>query len=562
MLVTRYYQATVLGPANRFRCKAATGYTLYASGLGAYLMRPQLRVIKAFCFTTFLVCAAFSITTLQIVLGIPRSMNVQAPTVERRIHIDPPGPNDSRYAYVPFDVGPHAVRISVSYQYDRANGANTIDIGLFDARSTGSDTDPRGFRGWSGGRRSDFFISRNEATPGYVAGPMHAGTWRVILGLYRVAPTGVDITLKIDVETNNGPQSSTPAERRINSSDTGASTMPIAESSALRPSLHEQKRHGQRWWRGDLHMHTVHSDGDWTIAELISSARNTGLDFISITDHNTPSHHAELDRLSKGLKQPLVMRGEEITTYGGHTNAWGLPSGTWIDFRAHPGDAARMSKIVAAAHRAGAIISINHPFALCGGCSWTYPAAVRDFDAIEIWNGPWDATDEMALKMWEQILQSGRRMTAIASSDSHRPLNPIGQPTTHVSAKILLQALLLEAIRQGHVYLSDKAAGPVINFEAELATGERTRWTIGDEVHLRAPETIRLIIATAAVAPDAAVSLISNGQVVKSFSPRADNKPELIEIKCEQNSYFRLEIRDKTKAVLALTNPIYVRFGR
>src|SRR6266540_4079681 len=108
MLVTRYYQATVQGPANRFRCKAATGYTLYASGLGAYLMRPQLRVIKAFCFTTFLVCAAFSITTLQVALGIPRSINEPPPTVERRIHIDPPGPNDSRYAYVPFDVGPHA----------------------------------------------------------------------------------------------------------------------------------------------------------------------------------------------------------------------------------------------------------------------------------------------------------------------------------------------------------------------------------------------------------------------------------------------------------------------
>jgi hypothetical protein len=520
-------------------------------------------MLKAIRFTTFLICCVLIITASLVVTAAPRARSIPSPTVERRIHITPPGANESRYIYVPFDVGPHAVRISISYQYDRANGANTIDIGLFDARSTGSDTDPRGFRGWSGGRRSEFFISSNEATPGYLPGAMQAGIWRIILGLYRVAPTGVDVTFKIDVETDNGPRSSRHTERKTSPSVTSGSTMPITESSGPRPWSLEQSGRGQRWWRGDLHMHTVHSDGDWTIPGLISSARDTGLDFIVITDHNTSSHHAEIDRLNKGLKQPLVMRGEEITTYGGHTNAWGLPSGTWIDFRAHPGDAARMSKIAAETHRSGAIISINHPFALCGGCSWTYQAAVPDFDAIEIWNGPWDATDEMALKMWDQILQSGRRITAIGSSDSHRSLNPIGQPTTHVSAKVLSQALLLEAIRQSHVYLTDKAVGPVVTFGAKLATDKLpARWAIGDEIHLNAPETIRFLIATEIVPPDATVSLISNGRVVRSFPARADNQPEVIEIKCQQNSYFRLEIRDKRKTVLAVTNPIYFKFRR
>jgi len=509
-----------------------------------------------------LICCVLAITASQMVSGASRASRKLVPTVERRIHIAPRGANESRYVYVPFDVPAHVARISISYQYDRAKGANTIDIGLFDERSTGSDTDPRGFRGWSGGRRSAFFVSGNDATPGYVPGPIRAGTWRIILGLYQIAPTGVDVTLKINIETENGPRSSTNAELKTNPSVTSAST-PIAENSD--PSLPEQKvaGNGERWWRGDLHMHTVHSDGDWTVPGLISSARATGLDFIAITDHNTPSHHAEIDRLSKGLKRPLVMRGEEITTYGGHTNAWGLPPGTWIDFRAHPGDAARMSKIVADAHRSGAIISINHPFALCGGCSWSYQDAIRDFDAIEVWNGSWDPTDELALKMWDELLQSGRRMTAIASSDSHRSLNPIGQPTTHVAAKSLSPALLLKAIRQGRVYLTEKAAGPVITFEAGLATGKlRARLNIGDEVHLSAPETIRFLISTQAVPPDATVSLISNGRVVRSFSARADNQPEVIEIDCQQDSYFRLEIRDRTKTVLALTNPIYVKLRR
>src|SRR6266536_4120450 len=401
---------------------------------------------------------------------------LQTQTVERRVHLTPVGANDSRYAYVPFDVPPHTVRISISYQYDRANGANTIDIGLFDSRSTGSGTDPRGFRGWSGGRRSEFFISRNEATPGYLRGEMPAGKWRIILGLYQVAPAGVDVSLKIDIERDKSrPHSSPPEARNTTPSSTGASVPPISESSMQQPSSVEQEvaGRGARWWSGDLHMHTVHSDGNWTIAELISSARNTGLDFIVITDHNTASHHEEIDRLSKGLRQPLVLRGEEITTYGGHTNAWGLPSGTWIDFRAHPGDTSRISQIAAQAHRAGALICINHPFVLCGGCAWSYDAAALDFDAIEVWNGPWDFTDEPAVKMWDKILQSGRRITAIASSDSHRPDTPIGKPATHVAAKVLSQAALLKAIRQGHAYLTDGVARFVVSFEAELVTGKR-----------------------------------------------------------------------------------------
>jgi hypothetical protein len=512
-----------------------------------------------------LICCVLAITASQVINGAPRAKSNPAPTTERRIHISPPGPNESRYVYVPFDVPMHAVRITISYQYDRADGTNTIDIGLFDARSTGTDTDPRGFRGWSGGRRSEFFISRDEATPGYMRGEMPAGKWHIILGLYRVAQGGVDVTFKIDIETTNRSRTSTHTGPKTSPSVNGASTGLAAESKAPPPSSLPRQQaagRGERWWHGDLHMHTVHSDGNWTIGELISTARNHGLDFIVITDHNTASHHAEIDRLSKDLKQPLVMRGEEITTYGGHTNAWGLPSGKWIDFRTHPGDSARISNIASQAHGAGALISINHPFVLCGGCAWTYGATARDFDAIEVWNGPWDFTDEPALQMWDKILQTGRRITAIASSDSHRPDTPIGKPCTHVAARVLSQAALLRAIRQGRVYLTENAAGPVITFEAELATGKLgERLTIGDEVHLSSPKTIRFRIGTEAVPADAIVSLISNGKVVRSFSSRTDNQAEVIEINAQEDSYFRLEIRDKAKTVLALTNPIYVRFG-
>lgn len=499
----------------------------------------------------------------QIVFGGLGSTTVQAPTFERVVHVSAPDANDSRYMYIPFDVPSHAVKISVSYQYDRANGANTIDIGLFDARSTGSDTDPRGFRGWSGGRRSDFFVSRDQATPGYLRGAMPAGKWHIILGLYKVAPAGVDVSFKVDIETGDDKSPSlSGTARKPDLTNTGDVEAAGAENRTSLSTSEKQLAGGSRarWWKGDLHMHTVHSDGNWTIAELISSARNNGLDFIVITDHNTASHHEEIDRLSKASPTPLVLRGEEITTYGGHTNAWGLPTGMWIDFRARPGNSSRIADIASRAHRAGALISINHPFALCGGCSWSYDAAARGFDSIEVWNGPWDFTDEPALKMWDTILQSGRRITAIASSDSHRPDTPIGKPTTHVAVENLSRQSLLQAIREGHAYLTDGTARVDLGFEAEVAKrARRSRAAIGDELFLRVPGRVRLLI-TFKTAPQAAtVSLISNGRLLRSFPAKTDGQPQVIEIDCRRDSYFRLEVRDGTQTMLALTNPIYIK---
>src|SRR6516165_1002911 len=39
--------------------------------------------------------------------------------------------------------------------------------------------------------------------------------------------------------------------------------------------------------RADLHLHTTHSDGDYTPAEIVDLARRSGLSAIAITDHDT-----------------------------------------------------------------------------------------------------------------------------------------------------------------------------------------------------------------------------------------------------------------------------------
>lgn len=506
--------------------------------------------------------------------------SAQAPqnrrTTQQVVHVAPFGPGGSRYVYVPFDVPRGASRVHVSYEYARAGGANTLDLGVYDSRSDGPvrEVSARGFRGWSGGRRSEFFISRAEATPGYLAGALPAGKWRVVLGLYKVAPAGVDVKVTTSVEMQEaGPG------RRATARPRKAAPPATPESAGWprRPTMPGDlvARRQPFWFAGDLHMHTVHSDGDWTVNALAGAAYRDHLDFLFVTDHNTSSHHAEVKRADKVSPALLVMRGEEVTTYGGHANAWGLPAGAFVDFRVQPGDAAGIRKVVANAHRLGALISVNHPFALCGGCDWSYGDAVREFDAVEVWNGEWDKTDESALKLWDGLLQRGLRPTAVASSDSHRAQNPIGRPTTHVAAEELTQAALLRAIRRGRVYLTQVPHGLTIDFEAAAGTlgsagaaGARTG--VGGEIRLAAPGTLLFYVrvafapyATEASIPfaprSAAVSLVADGRAVRTWS--SDQLTEVFEVECERDGYYRLEVRDKAGAMLALTNPVYIRVG-
>lgn len=478
-------------------------------------------------------------------------------TIERTVHVAPFGANGERYVYVPFEVPRGAARVSVTYDYAREGGANTLDLGVFDAR---------GFRGWSGGRRSEFFVSRAEATPGYLPGALPAGRWRVVLGLYKVAPAGVDVKVKIVVETGE-----------VKTDGRAPTSRPAAGTTRSRSSSTQGAVTKLRWFAGDMHMHTVHSDGDWTVPALAEAARAAGLDFISVTDHNTASHHAEVDGANANSQSPLVMRGEEVTTYGGHANAWGLPAGAWVDFRVRPGDAAGVSAVAARAHRLGALISVNHPRALCGGCDWSYGDAVREFDAVEVWNGEWDGTDEAALKLWDGLLQRGLRMTAVGSSDSHRAQNPIGRPTMHVAAEGLTQASLLNSVRRGRVYLTDEAPGLPVEFEAapgdlglRHAAGARTG--VGGEIRTAAPGTL-IFFVRVGVAPlsleapplpspvprGTPVSLVSGGRVIRTWP--ADSLTEVFEIECERDGYYRLEVRDREGKMLALTNPIYVKVG-
>lgn len=65
--------------------------------------------------------------------------------------------------------------------------------------------------------------------------------------------------------------------------------------------------------KGDFHMHTTNSDGDYSPTEVVIMAKEKGLDIISITDHNTMNGVAEAIDIGKML-DVTVIPGIELST--------------------------------------------------------------------------------------------------------------------------------------------------------------------------------------------------------------------------------------------------------
>src|SRR5690606_26614743 len=93
---------------------------------------------------------------------------------------------ENPYQLVPIEVPEGTTRLEVRYRYPQSQSC-VIDLGVGDPTLTDFPSE-RGLRGWSGGARDWFFIGVDAATPGYEPGPIPAGTWQIILGLYRVPP--------------------------------------------------------------------------------------------------------------------------------------------------------------------------------------------------------------------------------------------------------------------------------------------------------------------------------------------------------------------------------------
>jgi PHP domain-containing protein len=465
-----------------------------------------------------------------------------APATETiRRHFTQADRERGRYQYVPVRVRDGVTRLTIAYRYDAADGASVIDLGLFEPGSLELGT--RAFRGYSGGAVRSITIERDHATPGYRPGSIPAGEWHVLLGLYKVAAAGVDVD--IDITTSAEPQR-----------DAAPQSVML---SFPEPAIDV----GPRWFAGALHLHTNHSDGTIGPNAVAAAAREAGVAFIAITDHNNTTHRLEPIE----SHAPLRIVGEEITTPAGHANVWGLRPGAWIDFRISPNDpgaAGIVNGFVEAAHRDGALFSINHPDGDCGGCAWEQ-VIPTGLDAIEIWNraaGP----QERAVALWDRLLQSGRHVTAVGASDWHRAPDRLDGASVRVLANALTERDVLDAIRGGRVVVIRSAADepPVLDARCRsqrAAIGDTLTCGPEDLVTIDvAPETAtprrgsREPIATEGGGPVARVDLVWNGVRIES----ARGLPATFGFRRLGSGYARIQTYAADGSAIAITNPVYV----
>jgi hypothetical protein len=207
---------------------------------------------------------------------------------------------------------------------------------------------------------------------------------------------------------------------------------------------------GRIWLAGDLHTHTVHSDGKMTVPELARFAAGRGLEFLAVTDHNTVSHHRELAAVS-ATHGIVLLPGQEVTADTGHANAFGEIG--WIDFR-EPAD-----NWLEACERTGGLLSVNHPIG--GHVSWTAPMKRRP-PLVEVWHWSWlDPHWTTPLAWW---FAWDPAAIPVGGSDWHVHGNdaPPGSPTTWVEAETADPQAVLEAMRDGRTAITADRNGPAL----------------------------------------------------------------------------------------------------
>ena len=446
------------------------------------------------------------------------------------------------YVYVPVEVPAGVRELKVAYTYDRPSvpagtQGNALDIGVFDQHGTGLGG--RGFRGWSGGARTEFFIRADDATPGYLPGPVRAGTWHIALGPYTVSPQGLSYELTITLtygEPGAAPRPVYPPERA--------------------------KGRGRAWYRGDCHLHSWYSDGRRTPAEIAALARAAGLDFINTSEHNTHSSHPHW--ASEAGDDLLIMLGEEVTTRNGHVVALGTEPGTFVDWRYRARDN-RFGRFAREIRRSGGLVVPAHPHATCIGCAWKF--GFGEADAVEVWNGPYTPDDEVALASWDATLVAAVRenrewLPAMGNSDAHRDPDAVGLPQTVVLADDLTREAIQDGIRAGRSYVAESKSVSLA-FTATGPKGEHAG--IGERLEIArdASVTVRLEVTGA---PRCTVRLVTDQGVLLTGDPLPVGGTGTVEWRTTPAyaAYVRAELRHETAAgplpgaLAAFTNPIFL----
>ena len=347
----------------------------------------------------------------------------------------------------------------------------------------------------------------------------------------------------------------------------------------------------------NLHIHTHYSDGTGSHREVAEAALEVGLDAVIVTDHNVlvqglDGYYENLDR------RVLLLTGEEIhDVHRDPQKNHLLVLGAGRELADQAGDP---QQLIQAVRRSGGLSFLAHPIDPAAPAvgepdiSWV-DWKVTGFTGIELWNGFSEFKSRIhskahavfyayqphriargplpeTLKLWDNLLATGRKVAAVGGSDAHAlhaSLGPLKRTlfpyrfhfqavNTHVLTRQPLSGvvsadrdLLLGALREGHAFIGYDLPADTRGFRFK-AVGKNQAAIMGDEISARHGVTLQITLPGRADC-----RLIKDGIELKTW-----HKQEVIAHTTAEPGVYRVEATLPylgRKRGWIFSNPIYIR---
>ena len=216
------------------------------------------------------------------------------------------------------------------------------------------------------------------------------------------------------------------------------------------------KEVGNHWYKGNLHTHTIISDGSAEPSAMVKHYRDAGWDFLAITDHARFGCYESL-----ASSNFLILGGVEgdVDSGRGTDHVVALGDGSWKEkhgrlFIQPDVDDKKGQELINRLTSEGGLTVYCHP--IWSRREFAEIENLNGFNLLEIYNHQCEYENRTgcAVHYWDSFLRQGRRIWGAAVDDSHGiGLGSLGGwvvvRTTNLSSPAVLNAL-----ENGHFYSS------------------------------------------------------------------------------------------------------------
>lgn len=301
---------------------------------------------------------------------------------------------------------------------------------------------------------TEIWITPDQASPGGLPGTIQPGAWKAQIDIAQLTE---ETSYRLVGFAEFGPAASIKLPF---TDEASVSNIPPIKDCA-------------GWYKGELHAHSIESDGKLTVEDMVTAASQAGLDFFALTDHFTCSQWRKLDALQD--RRIALLHSLEITSHHGHANLHGLH--VYVDVYVDR-TGWSMDQAADSTHAQGGLFCVNHAYS--ADCSWrAFTFDWNKADLYEIFHNLEGPNNIYQIGLWDKLLSAGFRIIGVAGTDSHHPQTVnqgLGELVTWVYAAQLSEGGIVNGLKRGQAYISrggELRFGAVNRAGCRVEMGER-----------------------------------------------------------------------------------------